>query len=220
MPPGPSTPAPAFLFAPGAGAPSTSPWMRAWAERLGGLGPVHPFDYPYMLAGRKSPDRQPVLERAHRQALAEAQAAASTQPGGRAVSWFLAGKSMGSRIGCHVAAASPELVRGLICFGYPLVAGGTGAVRDEVLLALRLPILFVQGTRDPLCPLDRLRAVCERMTAPVQIIEVTGGNHSLELGRGKSSAAAAAQRDADATIVGEVERFVARVAGPVAPLLA
>lgn len=216
----------AFLLAPGAGAPSTSPWMRAWAARLATLAPVTAFDYPYMLAGRKAPDRQPVLEQAHQLALGEAvaqRAAASLREArpmqqAHATAWFLAGKSMGSRIGCHVAVAAPESVRGLICFGYPLVAGGTGRVRDEVLLALRVPILFLQGTRDPLCPLDRLRAVCARMTAPCHLIEVEGGNHSLELGR--SAAKVAAQATSDAALLLEVRRFVERygsVAGPAPP---
>ena len=61
-----------ILFAHGAGAPSTSAWMTAWAERLSALGKVVPFDYPYMQAGRKSPDRLPKLIEAHRQALNDA----------------------------------------------------------------------------------------------------------------------------------------------------
>jgi predicted alpha/beta-hydrolase family hydrolase len=175
--------------------------MQAWAARLATLGPVTPLDYPYMLAGRKAPDRQPVLEQAHLRALREAQAL----PGGP-LPWFLAGKSMGGRIGCHVAVAAPELVRGVICFGYPLVAGGTGKVRDEVLLALRVPALFLQGTRDPLCPIAALRAVSARMTAPHHIVEIPGGNHSLELGR--SAAKAAAQSASDESLLAEIRAFV------------
>lgn len=50
---------PFFLFAHGAGAPSTSAWMLAWRERLATLGDVAAFDYPYMRAGRKAPDKLP-----------------------------------------------------------------------------------------------------------------------------------------------------------------
>jgi predicted alpha/beta-hydrolase family hydrolase len=113
---------------------------------------------------------------------------------------------MGGRIGCHVAVAAPELVRGVICFGYPLVAGGTGKVRDEVLLALRVPALFLQGTRDPLCPIAALRAVSARMTAPHHIVEIPGGNHSLELGR--SAAKAAAQSASDDHLLTEIRSFI------------
>src|SRR5262249_40431919 len=100
---------PSFLFAPGAGAPSTSDWMVGWRKRLGTLGQVTAFDYPYMLAGRKSPDRLPVLIAAHREALAALRAKARGPI-------FLVGKSMGGRVGCHLALEQP--VAGLICLGY------------------------------------------------------------------------------------------------------
>ena len=67
---------PSFVFAHGAGAPSSSAWMVAWRGRLGTLGDVVAFDYPYMRAGRKAPDRLPVLIAAHRAVLAEAPARA------------------------------------------------------------------------------------------------------------------------------------------------
>jgi predicted alpha/beta-hydrolase family hydrolase len=192
---------PSILFAHGAGAPSASAWMRAWRERLATIGDVTAFDYPYMRAGRKTPDRPPVLIAAHREALAGVRARAAGPV-------FLAGKSMGGRIGCHVALE--EEVAGLVCLGYPLVAGGSGAVRDEVLLALRAPILFVQGTRDALCPLPRLEEVRARMTAPNRLHVVDGGNHSLEVAGGKR--AADAQRDSDAAVLEAIRRFVEEAA--------
>jgi predicted alpha/beta-hydrolase family hydrolase len=194
---------PSILFAHGAGAPSASAWMRAWRDRLAALGDVTTFDYPYMRAGRKAPDRPPVLIAAHKEALAEARGRAQGPV-------FLCGKSMGSRIGCHVAL--DEEVAGLVCFGYPLVAGGSGAVRDQVLLDLRRPILFVQGTRDPLCPVPRLEEVRARMTAPSRLHLVDGGNHSLELPGGKKGAAA--QRASDDAVLDAVRRFVADLAPP------
>ncbi len=204
-------PRPFFLFAPGAGAPSTSRWMMAWRKRLETLGDVAAFDYPYMRAGRKSPDRAPVLIAAHREALA---AAAGDLAPGRPV--FLIGKSMGGRMGCHLAAeeaasASPPLPRpitGLVCLGYPLQSGATGALRDEVLVALRTPILFVQGTRDPLCPLDKLAAVRPRMTAPNQLFVVEGGDHSLEVSAQQRKAAGETQADADARVLAAIATFV------------
>ena len=57
----PSRNRPLLLFAPGAGAPSSSRWMVAWRRRLQALGDVVPFDYPYMQAGRRTPDRPPAL---------------------------------------------------------------------------------------------------------------------------------------------------------------
>src|SRR5689334_19360548 len=100
--------------------------MVAWRKRLATLGAVTAFDYPYMRAGRKAPDRLPALIEAHREALAAVRAKA----GGPI---FLAGKSMGSRVGCHLALQEP--VAGLVCLGYPLRSGATGALRDQVLVA-------------------------------------------------------------------------------------
>ena len=130
---------PIILFAHGAGAPSASGWMRAWARRLGALGEVVTFDYPYMKAKRKSPDKQPVLVAAHAAALDEARARHGAE---RPV--VLAGKSMGSRMGCHLAvelAQEPDsagIPAAIVCVGYPL-RGGSGALRDEVLRALSTP---------------------------------------------------------------------------------
>jgi len=67
---GPSRSArPLIVLAPGAGAPSTSARMRSWAARLATLGEVVSLDYPYVLEGRRVPDRLPVLVAAHRAAL-------------------------------------------------------------------------------------------------------------------------------------------------------
>ena len=195
---------PCFLLAHGAGAPSSSPWMLAWRDRLATLGAVEAFDYPYMRAGRKTPDRLPALIAAHRAVLAKARARAK----GRL---FLVGKSMGGRVGCHVALE--ETVAGVICLGYPLQSGATGAMRDEVLIALRTPILFVQGSRDSLCPLDKLAAVRARMTAPSTLLVVEGGNHSLEVSAAQRKASGVTQADSDAGVLEAIGDFVASVAG-------
>jgi pimeloyl-ACP methyl ester carboxylesterase len=66
-----------------------------------------------------------------------------------------------------------------------------------VLFALRTPVLFVQGSRDPLCPLDALEDVRRRMTAPSALHVVEAGNHSLELGARELRARGEAQADVD-----------------------
>jgi predicted alpha/beta-hydrolase family hydrolase len=198
---------PFFLFAPGAGAPSTSPWMKAWRQRIATVGDVEAFDYPYMLAGRKSPDRPPVLIAAHEAALAAVRSKAHGP-------LFLIGKSMGGRIGCHVAAAPDAAgIAGVVCLGYPLRSGSTGALRDEVLLALRLPVLFVQGSRDPLCPLADLESVRRRMKAESTLLVVDGGNHSLELPA--SARKGTGQADSDARVLEAIRAFASRADGTV-----
>ncbi|HEY3500106.1 MAG TPA: alpha/beta fold hydrolase [Polyangiaceae bacterium] len=189
-----------IVLAPGAGAPSSSGWMRAMAERLAAFGRVEAFDYPYQIAGRRSPDRPPVLVAAHQEALARARS-------GHGGPFVLAGKSMGGRIGCHVAVESEPKPNALVCLGYPLV-GQNGSVRDEVLLALRTPVLFVQGTRDALCPLERLEAVRSRMRAPNRLHVVEGGDHSLLVQRRALSAMGKTQADVDRAIDAAIGAFL------------
>src|SRR5256885_12428845 len=160
-----------FLFAPGAGAPSSHPWMERWKQRLSQIGEVETFDYDYMREGRKRPDRLPQLIAAHRQALTEVRTKASGPI-------LLVGKSMGGRIGCHVALE--EKVDGLVCLGYPLCAmGDRSKLRDKALRDLRTPVPFVHGTRDLLCPLDLLASVRSEMIASNFLLLVEGGDHSL-----------------------------------------
>lgn len=193
---------PTFLFAPGAGAPSTSPWMAGWRARLETLGEVLTFDYPYMRAGRRMPDRLPALIAAHREALAAARARARGPI-------FLAGKSMGGRVGCHLALE--ESVAGVICFGFPLRSGSSGALRDEVLVALRTRLLLLQGSRDELCPLDLLAEVRARMTAPTTLLIVEGGDHSLLLSaaerKARGGSTGTTQAEADARLLAAIAAF-------------
>jgi predicted alpha/beta-hydrolase family hydrolase len=196
-------PKPLFLFAPGAGAPSTHPWMRAWAERLTAIGDVRTFDYDYMREGRRRPDPPPLLIAAHRQALREMQKE-------EAQSVILIGKSMGGRIGCHVALE--ESVAGLVCLGYPLCgAGDPKRLRDKVLRDLRTPILFVQGTRDPLCPLDLLESVRSQMKAPNFLHGVEGGDHSLLVTKTQLKTAGETRDQVDERILAVIAQFVGRL---------
>jgi uncharacterized protein len=186
-------PSPLILFAPGAGAPSSSAWMRAWAGRLAELGTLSAFDYGYQLQKRRRPDPLPTLLARHREMLTEIRGD-STRP------VVLAGKSMGSRVGCHLSLEEP--VAGLVCFGYPLKAAGTGKLRDEVLLNLTTPTLFLQGTKDPLCPLPLLESVRRRMKARNELHIVEGGDHSLRVSKRLP------QDPVDDEIMESVRRFV------------
>ena len=172
--------------------------MQRWKRRLAELGEVETFDYDYMRETRKRPDRLPQLVAAHRSALEKVR----TKTSGPI---FLIGKSMGGRIGCHLSLE--EKVNGLICLGYPLCAmGDRSKLRDEVLLNLQTPILFVQGTRDTLCPLDLLEEVRSRMTAPNFLHIVEAGDHSL-IAR-KKDLANETQEDVDQRIAKAIGDFV------------
>lgn len=194
---------PLFLFAPGAGAPSAHPWIQNWKRRLSESGDVETFDYDYMREGRKRPDPLPQLIAAHRKALDRA------RERHRGKSTILIGKSMGGRVGCHLSLE--EKVDGLICLGYPLCAmGDRTKLRDEVLRALTTPILFVQGARDSLCPLDLLERVRAEMKAPNFLHLVEGGDHSLRVRKRHLQASGETQDDVDQKILTAIAGFINR----------
>ena len=167
---------------------------------LGTIGLVQPFDYPYALEGRSRPDPLPKLIAAHRAALAQLR----VEHDGPIV---LAGKSMGGRVGCHIALVDP--VAAVICFGYPLCAAGDRSkLRDQVLLELETPTMFVQGTRDPLCPLDLLEGVRKRMRAPSTLYVVEGGDHSLMVAKTALKALGASQEQMDDGMLTAIARFL------------
>ncbi len=188
-----------FLFAPGAGAPSSHPWMQSWKTRLANIGRVAVFDYYYMRENRKRPNPLPQLIAAHREALAQDR----QRTDGATV---LIGKSMGGRIGCHVALE--EDVDAVVCLGYPLCAmGDRTKLRDEVLRALQTPILFVEGTRDSLCPLDLFECVRAQMKAPNFLHIVEGGDHSLLVAKRQLQATGETQENVDQRILAAIAEF-------------
>jgi len=89
--------------------------------------------------------------------------------------------------------------------------GDRTKLRDEVLRALTAPILFVQGTRDSLCPLDLLNRVRAEMKAPNFLHLVEGGDHSLRVPKSQLAATGETQDDIDGqafqAIVGFVDRL-------------
>ena len=193
---------PLLLFAPGAGAPSSHPWMQSWKKILSETGEVETFDYDYMREGRKRPDPLPQLIAAHREALNRARERY------RPERTILVGKSMGGRIGCHVSLE--EELDGLICLGYPLCAMGDRAkLRDQVLRALTTPILFVQGSRDSLCPLDLLERVRAEMKAPNFLHVVETGDHSLRVSKRQLQGSNQTQEDVDQRVFQSIAEFIA-----------
>ena len=182
--------------------------MQRWKKHLEEVGDVETFDYPYMRENRKRPDPLPKLIAAHRQAMAEALTKTGATP-----PIILIGKSMGGRVGCHVALE--EKVEGLICLGYPLCAmGDPTKLRDEVLRALTTPTLFVQGTRDSLCPLDLLDRVRQEMKAPNFLYVIESGDHSLLVRKRDLAAASETQNDVDRRVLEALGTFATRQALP------
>lgn len=142
-----------LLLAHGAGAGQGHEFMVDVRERLVAHGFVTlTFDYPYMEEGRRAPDRLPKLLACHR--------AAADRLARYVDRIVLAGKSMGGRVGSHLAGDEGYPAAGLVYLGYPLVAMGKREPRDTSHLArIVAPQLFVSGTRDPLGPIDLISSV-------------------------------------------------------------
>lgn len=167
-----------LVLAHGAGAGMDHPFMEALAEALAAtrLGVLR-FNFAYTEQGRRAPDRQQVLETTYAEVVAEARVAYAPR------ALFLGGKSMGGRIASHLAASGCPC-DGLAFFGYPLhPPGRPERIRDAHLYEIRVPMLFVQGTRDPFCPLERLEGVRAKLPGPHDLLTIDDGDHSFKVRR-------------------------------------
>ena len=202
---GPAAAATTVLLAPGAGSDCRSEFLAAAAEGLGAAGlRVARFDFPYMQQrgegrGRRGPDPMPVLQQCMREAVT-----ATGAPLNRLV---IGGKSMGGRVATMLA---DELqVAGVVVFGYPFHPPRQPTrLRTEHLQALRTPCLILQGERDPFGTRDEVAGYA--LSAAIEIVWFTDGDHSL-VPRARSGATAAQhRRDAIARAAAFAQRLTAR----------
>lgn len=166
----------ALILAHGAGAGQTSAWMVNAAKAIAARGiTCATFDFPYIAARRKVPDRGPVLESCWRGALGEARRGLAPLP------LFIGGKSMGGRIASQVAAGGADGISGLVFFGYPLhPPGRPDQRRDAHLPQLREPMLFIQGSRDAFGNEHEMTALVRTLRrAELHLVE--GGDHSFRV---------------------------------------
>jgi uncharacterized protein len=131
------------------------------------------FNFPYTEAGRRAPDKQPVLEACFG-AVAE-QAAEETR-----LPVWLGGKSMGGRIASHAVSNGFDAA-GLIFLGYPLhPPGKPERIRDAHLGAIKVPMLWLQGTRDSFATPELLHKTVGSLPTAT-LIEISGGDHSFKV---------------------------------------
>jgi predicted alpha/beta-hydrolase family hydrolase len=167
----------AVLLAHGAGADKSAQVLKAVASALAGAGiPSLRFDYPYRVAKKRSPDRPPVLDRATRDAAAEL-AKRSGLPAERLV---LGGRSMGGRY-CSLIVGDDEVpvpALGLLLLGYPLhPAGQPDRLRVDHFPRVRVPCLFVNGTRDSLAGRDALIKAAKAIKGKVTFHWLESADH-------------------------------------------
>jgi predicted alpha/beta-hydrolase family hydrolase len=160
----------------GAGAGQGSSFMVSFATALSGRGiDTVTFDFLYMAQGRRLPDPKDRLEACYRSVIDKV---ARRNPGTLAIG----GKSMGGRIASQVAAGDAPEVAGLVLLGYPLhPPGKPHQLRDKHLASIKAPMLFVQGARDTFGTPDELRPILGKLTAPAELFEVAGGDHSFKV---------------------------------------
>lgn len=192
----PARPKRLLVLAHGAGTDMRHKWLSELASALVAVDTaVFRYNFPYTEGGRKMPDPKPILMATVRSAVAEA---IRQVPG---VPVFAGGKSMGGRMASLAEAKEPLGVDGLVFFGFPLhPSGKPGTERAEHLADLRIPMLFLQGTRDALAERGLISEVCERLpTARLHWIE--GADHAFSVPRtsGRTSG----------DVIGELGRNVA-----------
>ena len=99
---------------------------------------------------------------------------------------------------CGIHLSLQETVAAVVCLGYPLCGGGDcSKLRDKVLRDQSTPILFVQGTRDSLFPLEVLAGVRGEMHAVNELHDVEGGHHSLRVTKSYLKASGEMQDNAE-----------------------
>jgi len=197
------------VFAHGAGAGMNHPFMEHAARVLGEHAiATYRYEFPYMRAGRSRPDSPAVAEAAVREAVI---AAARSTPG---LPLLAGGKSFGGRMTSQAQAKEPlPGVRGLVFLGFPLHAPGRpGTERAEHLSSVRVPMLFLQGTRDEFATLELLRGVIDRLGSRATLHLIEEGDHSFKVPKrtGKT------EHDVMEELARTIENWAARVVSPAA----
>ena len=169
-------PSTCLIIAHGAGGPMYTPFIRYFHTELAKKGYLTVrFNFPYMEARRRVPDRREILEESYRAIVDQAR-----NDGHNPARTVIGGKSMGGRIASQIAANGVD-VNGLFFLGYPLhPIGKTDQLRDEHLYRIKKPMLFVSGTRDSFARRDLLESVVSKIGPNAQIHWIQNGDHSFK----------------------------------------
>ena len=167
-----------YVLAHGAGAGMTHPFMTAIAKGLAERGTATlRYQFPYMEQGSKRPDAPKLAHATVRSAVLEASRLVPE------LALLAGGKSFGGRMTSQAQAASPfPGVRGLVFLGFPLhPAGRPSDERGKHLFEVKIPMLFLQGTRDDLANLQLLEALCEQLDARATLKLFQDADHSFHV---------------------------------------
>jgi predicted alpha/beta-hydrolase family hydrolase len=154
------------------------PFLEAVSRELAGRGVASlRYQFPYMEQRAKRPDPPRLAHAAVRAAVAEA---ARLAPG---LALIAGGRSFGGRMTSQAQASSPlPEVRGLAFLGFPLhPAGRPAADRGKHLLEVRVPMLFLQGTRDALAEPQQLHPLIEGLGDRATLRLLPEADHSFHV---------------------------------------
>jgi len=168
-----------MTLAHGAGAGMKHSFMIALAQSLAeqGISTLR-FNFPFTENKKGRPDPPAVAHKTIEAAIANAQKLFPKLP------LFVSGKSFGGRMTSQYLAAHPtEAVKGIIFYGFPLHPPGKPSIeRAEHLKDVRLPMLFLQGTRDELATWDLIESVCSSLPTAT-LVKIEGADHSFKAGK-------------------------------------
>lgn len=191
-----------LVVAHGAGAGMDHPFLVGFCRAIGEASVATlRFNFPYVERGRRSPDPERVL----RETWLAAFDSATDRSGGRPV--LAGGKSLGGRI-ASMCVADGMPAAGLVFLGYPLhPPGKPERIRAEHLEKITVPMLFLEGTKDPFARPELLGPVLERLGDRATLEPVEGGDHSFRVRGVKAD-----DREIGAALADVAGPFVRRVA--------
>lgn len=167
-----------FVVAHGAGAGMQHPSMETLATELQELKiATLRYQFPYMERGSGRPDRPELCHATVRAAVTEAARLAPNLP------LIAGGRSFGGRMTSQAQAISPlPGVRGLAFLAFPLhPADRPSNERAEHLFEVKIPMLFLQGTRDALADLKTLQDVVKRLGKLATLKLLDDADHSFHV---------------------------------------
>jgi len=176
----PGKPVCLLAMAHGAGAGMTHPFMEELATSLAEAGiATLRFNFPFMEKLKKGPpDRPPVAHKTIEVVITKSQKLFPALP------LFVSGKSFGGRMTSQYIAESKETaIKGIVFFGFPLHAPGKPSVeRGDHLKKIKVPMLFLQGSRDEFAEWELIKKVTASLKKAT-LVRIEGANHSYKAGK-------------------------------------
>ncbi len=164
------------------------------------------FNFPFAEQGRKRPDPSAVLDRAYRAAIA----GLTQDPQNAPAQLVFAGFGLGCRVAAQALGHGVK-ADALVCLGYPLhAAGKPSQLKADPLFRVICSTLFVQGTRDTHCRIDRLESLLRRIGAPTRLATIEDADHELQ----PIKRTARSAEDVREEINAAVQAFLVQVIGP------